>query len=239
MCDTKKFNIIYNSKTYSNAGSVATTYPIKIANKLRNIHIRLPNGDISMMFENLWQRVYDIPQSLLPSAATIVDLGANVGFATLFFAEKYPCAKIIAVEPSKGNFAVLAHNTASFTNIETLEAAAYPVAKQLEFSEGALAYNSKLGAAVGNMGYTVQGIGMADLMANFSLTKIDLLKIDIEGAEIDLLRTNTGWLRNVGAIIAELHEPYNFGQFEQDLSPFGFKVFLPGNHGLKMVFAKK
>ena len=64
-----------------------------------------------------WQQVfvnceYDFPE-LSPSASTIVDLGANIGLATLYFAARYPQASILAVEPAAENFNVLLRKTQS------------------------------------------------------------------------------------------------------------------------------
>ena len=66
--------------------------------------------------------------------ALIVDGGANIGTATLYFALKYPSAKIIAIEPELENFKLLARNCAGLPNVELRQAALWPTSEKLELS---------------------------------------------------------------------------------------------------------
>lgn len=47
----------------------------------------------------------------------IFDIGASVGYASIYFAEKYPAARIIAVEPEASNIELLRKNTAAYSNV--------------------------------------------------------------------------------------------------------------------------
>ena len=53
----------------------------------------------------------------------IVDAGANIGLASILFANRYPQAKILAIEPEHDNFNLLADNVRSYDNIVPLQAA--------------------------------------------------------------------------------------------------------------------
>lgn len=70
--------------------------------------------------------------------------------------------------------------------------------------------------------------------------KYYLLKIDIEGAEKELLGKNNDWLKDVDNIVVELHKPYNINDLRKDLEPFGFSISQPApNNGLLNIFAQK
>jgi tRNA1(Val) A37 N6-methylase TrmN6 len=72
--------------------------------------LRLDTTDIEA-FEQIFVR-FDYESSNLPvSAGVILDLGANVGLATVFFGIRYTDAKLLAVEPSESNFAAMVHKT--------------------------------------------------------------------------------------------------------------------------------
>lgn len=64
---------------------------------------------------------YEFDLGFEPS--TIVDLGAHIGMASIYFANKYPNAMILAVEPSSANFLRLKKNTQRYKNITPINAA--------------------------------------------------------------------------------------------------------------------
>jgi FkbM family methyltransferase len=71
----------------------------------------------------------------------------------------------------------------------------------------------------------VEAISMDDLLARHAPdTQIDLLKMDIEGAESHVLSGQMAWLDRVGCIVAELHPPFTLEQFRQLLVPRGFEI---------------
>jgi len=67
---------------------------------------------------------------------------------------------------------------------------------------------------------------------------VDLLKVDIEGAEREVFASRGDWWKKVGLIIAELHHPYGFENFESDMRAIGFRAIAPGaEYGNKMPLA--
>jgi len=238
MYDTKRFNRIYQNKGYSNNSNNANTYLLNIAGKSTPVNIRMFNGDFNMFYEVLYEKIYTLPTHLVSNPEVVLDLGANVGFASLFFADAYPDAKIIAVEPSASNFEQLQKNTASFSRISPIQAAIYPTSDNVPFVEDNLAYNSKIGVGNGTS-YMVNAITIPEILSVHDIAEVDLMKMDIEGAEEMLLAENTEWLHKVKCIIVELHHPYNIENFVQDLKPFNFKVYKPEELGTKMIVAIK
>ena len=86
------------------------------------VHLRVRTSDVSLYKDIILRKEYDLG---LPefSPRTIVDAGANSGMATLYYANKYPNAKIVAVEPEPSNYAALVKNVAPYPNVTPINAA--------------------------------------------------------------------------------------------------------------------
>ena len=67
-------------------------------------------GNLSILYEIFWQQSYRLQQLRTNSFHTVVDVGANVGLAALFFLEKFSASRLICVELEPANFQLLQHN---------------------------------------------------------------------------------------------------------------------------------
>ena len=85
------------------------------------ILIRADSSDVKIFEEIFIYNSYEIPVAF-PLPEFIIDGGANAGYASIFFANKYPKAKIIAVEPERLNYEILKKNTGLYHNISAIEA---------------------------------------------------------------------------------------------------------------------
>src|SRR6266404_4664431 len=85
------------------------------------ISLRLKSSDLATYKKIFIDLEYDFPLAKSPSV--IVDAGANVGFASVFFARKYPNARILAIEPETSNFALLKKNVQEYPNVIPIGAA--------------------------------------------------------------------------------------------------------------------
>lgn len=137
----------------------------------------------------------------LPAESTVVDAGAFVG---LFGLKASPFAgSVVALEPSRRNFPILSKNIGrnGVSNIESRNVA-------LSSTRGAVTFqDSGTSSAVVSGGadaYTVESITLQDLVGEIG--RIDLLKMDIEGAEYGvILETQPSILRKVDRLVAEIH----------------------------------
>jgi FkbM family methyltransferase len=135
----------------------------------------------------------------------IVDLGANVGLALLDFRLRFPDARLIGVEPDPIAFNTLRLNTANDPNIHIL-----PVA--VGGSDGMRTFYSSAESVVSGFKRTrrfqkavpVVTKSLDSLMNDLALPRIDLLKIDVEGAEEEVLG-GCEHLAEIGAVVGELH----------------------------------
>lgn len=140
-------------------------------------------------------------------APRILDCGANIGLATLYFKRLYPQARITAYEADPAIHAILAENLRNngAADVEAVHAAIWKESGRISFAcEGA---DSGAVAEVAANGWAPQrdvpSLRLRDLLSE---GPIDLLKLDIEGAERAVLTDCAGALRNVQALILELHD---------------------------------
>jgi FkbM family methyltransferase len=152
------------------------------------------------------QRLQSVYHRLLESGITpvIIDAGANVGAATLWFANAFPEAAIFAIEPERNTFAVCRQNTASRPNIRVIEGAIGARPGWVEVGSAAVSWSATTSRAEhGSIAiYTVPDIfEMAG--PNRALF---IVKVDIEGFEAELFEENTQWIADTFAIFVEPHD---------------------------------
>jgi FkbM family methyltransferase len=162
------------------------------------------------IFEQIFiEHQYRLPLDI--NATTIFDLGANVGYASVYFANKFPNAKIFALEPETNNYAIAQKNTANYSNITLAQGAVWNKSEDINLVDkgfGEAAYMVEKGS--GNN--VVRGYTIDEIMNLMNITTIDILKIDIEGAEKEIFETNfENWITNTKMIIVETHDRYKKG----------------------------
>lgn len=196
-------------------------------NKLNNlvVSIRRKSSDWLVFVEVFIDEVYQVNSS---NIRVVFDLGANCGLTSLYYSAKFPDARIVSVEPEKGNCKLLRHNTRRFSNIFVEEVAIANKTGEFElFDPGngdwgfSMVKSSKKDAM-----YKVRCETIPNLMKKYDVSIIDILKIDIEGAERDILINpyNT-FLSSTRNLIIELHSDVDgsvssFSQGLNDYAPY-------------------
>ncbi|CAN5207548.1 hypothetical protein BH11PLA2_BH11PLA2_44420 [soil metagenome] len=211
----------------------ALTFQDSLALKLKapfstRIRMRPASNDIYTFDEIILDCVYDSVLKAMPTANTILDLGANIGLSSLFFLSYYPGSCVVAVEPDAANFALLNENLRPMIankRATTICAAAWARDEQVRFvppvepghvNQGAVAVDS-------DRGTTVTGMTIPTLMTSVGDKPIDILKIDIEGGERELYRGDTAWLQRVNCIAIEFHgESRRESDFDAVMTANGF-----------------
>lgn len=140
----------------------------------------------------------------------IIDAGANIGTSSIYFAEKFPHAKILAVEPENGNFDMLVRNVGKYENVVPIKAAIWGSIEKRVIQNrdtGHWGYTvSDSQDAVASTGQEIDCITITGLMDEYEIEKIDLLKMDIEGGEKDVLENSADWINSVDIMTVELHD---------------------------------
>jgi len=144
---------------------------------------------------------------------TIVDAGANIGMASIYFTHRYPEAKVIALEPEASNFALLTRNVRPYPAIIPVRAALWNRDGEISISEpdpatgafGKWAFVTHEGPGV-----KVRAVTIRTLMKETQMRSVDLLKIDIEGAEKEVFE-GCDWMDDIGCLMIELHDRFKPG----------------------------
>jgi FkbM family methyltransferase len=133
----------------------------------------------------------------------IIDCGANIGLSVIYFKRLFPGAEIIAFEPDTKVFEALEYNTKVFelTNVELVKKACWNEETTLTFfSEGAD------GGRVAQDFDKQNNIQVPTVrLRDYLYEQVDFLKMDIEGAEVEVLDDVKDLLVNVEKIFVEFH----------------------------------
>jgi FkbM family methyltransferase len=182
------------------------------------IHYRPGTSDLEIIYSILLQTdskvAYRVPAGLNPQV--ILDIGANIGAASLYFARLFPQAHIHAFEPIPDNFTLLARNAAPFPNIYLHHMALGGKSGRARM----LASNSPLN--LGGFSFYAAGSDPSRtlevemkhpdvILAELGIHQVDLIKIDTEGAEYEILTSfSDSVLGNLKWITGELHGERDF-----------------------------
>jgi FkbM family methyltransferase len=173
------------------------------------IYLRGQTSDYNVFFQVITSKGYKLHFPFKPE--TIIDLGANIGLTSVYFKNVYPEVKIIAVEPEKNNFDLLKKNTEQYKDIiclhngiwdkncflkivdNNVEKCAFEVEETVEKTD-------------------IHAISISNIVKEYNLKSIDILKIDIEGSEKQIFTNGfEEWLPLVKVLMIELHDLSNPG----------------------------
>ena len=175
----------------------------------QNIVLRRGTSDIWCLQNVFLDEEYRTPFRVDPKV--IIDAGANIGMATLFFSQQYPDAKIIAIEPELSNFELLKQNCSALPNVTAIHAALWPTEQALVIQDSKAAkwaFSVTEGESPAGL-EPVKSVTVPGLLRHLEIGHIDILKLDIEGAEKELFsRGAESWLGTVGQIMIELHDRF-------------------------------
>ncbi len=206
----------------------------KVRGVRHKIRLRKSRSDRIVFSHVFLEGHYDLDRIMVlrEDAKVIVDAGSNIGLVSVLYANRYPNALIISVEPESDNFELLKTNTSRYQRIIPLKAALW--------NENAILNISETGS--GSMGYMVStdrssdrnrqtgGITIDQIMKDYGIQTIDILKIDIEGAEKEVFSSNhDSWLSRTRIIIIELHDEKKEGCSKavfNALSKYSFATYI-------------
>ena len=175
------------------------------------------------------------------SSPLIIDCGANMGVSVLFFSKNYPNAKIYAFEPDSTVLPFIEKNikTYALNNVILSPKAVWNEETELTFYT-----DNGLGGRIG-MEYEnqkpvfVSTVRLKDLLNQ----EVDMLKIDIEGAEYTVIKDCEEFLSNVKHIFLEYHSFYDDSQhLDEILNIFkrqGFRYHLRQSFSRSKPFINK
>jgi FkbM family methyltransferase len=172
----------------------------------RKVWLRPGTSDLMVFHEIFADKGYEFATWDI-SPKLIVSAGANIGLTSLYFARKHPGAQIIVIEPEASNVEILRRNTLAEPNIKVIHGALWPRKTTLSIVDDhaekwAFSFRETCEGDSGIEAWTIPNI-----LTFAGAGQIDLLKIDIEGAEKELFTSGwEEWLPRVNRIVIELHD---------------------------------
>lgn len=185
---------------------------LRVAGIRHPIQIRFGTTDILTLDLILRRLEYDFEIPFEPS--TIVDAGANIGIASIYFVHRFPQARVLAIEPDASNFEMLVRNTRPYPAIVPVHSALWSHDGEVGIMEpdasSGRAGKWGLFTLDGPGGVRVRSASMRTLMREHAISRIDVLKMDIEGAEREVLES-CDWMDDVRCVMIELHDRFTPG----------------------------
>jgi FkbM family methyltransferase len=200
--------------------------------ELRNgVTAEVPRRMLRTFKESVFDEDYikEFPRELIHGFhdLTVVDVGANVGYFSLWWLSRFPGSTIIAAEPMPNNFALLARNQAlnpdKKFNVVNCAVRSQPGNITLNFDRGDsfTTAASVLKNAGARDEISVKAVSLLQLLADFNLSRIDFLKLDCEGSEYDILyHCDEKLLDSIRCIAMEVHPSVEADESRERLCEF-------------------
>jgi FkbM family methyltransferase len=194
----------------------APPVPLRARRVSHSLYCRPGTSDFDV-FEQVFVNLDYSPVAHLQGVGLIVDCGAYVGFSSAYFLAQFPDSRVIAVEPDPENIILLRRNLAPFGHrVRICEAAVWSGVEGLRISDEKYRDGRHWARGVrncsGGEAQTIQGLDLRTLLERYDERSISILKMDIEGAEALVFRSEPErWLDRVETIIVELHDDSPFG----------------------------
>ena len=202
------------------------------------VYLRSKTSDVSAFRQIFVHKEYNINFEFQPE--TIIDAGGNIGLAAVYFANRFPKARIITIESEQSNFDLLEKNVSPYPNIIPYKRAISNLAGQFinvvdkGFGKWGAVTETGESSQGGNVIDSVETISVDKIILENNLDIIDIFKIDIEGAEKELFASNfENWLPKTRCLIIELHDDLKKGaskNFFNAVSKFDFSFYAKGEN---------
>ncbi len=174
------------------------------------VRVRMPSSDFEVYRQ--WAAPETVTKRRAPDVLTVIDAGANIGISTRVLAERFPRARIIAIELEAANAALLRRNTACVDRVTCLHAGLWAEDCDLVVADGPDASSWSFHAVplsaspALDRGRMVPGMSMHTILERFGIDRLDVLKVDIEGGEVEVFAGADDWIDRVDGVMIELHE---------------------------------
>ncbi len=170
----------------------------------------------------------------LTGVGLILDCGGNVGYSAAYLLSRFPAGRLVSIEPDPGNFEMLRANLAPYGGtVQLLRSAVWShpcglVLSDAPYRDG-MDWTRQVRECRPGERPDLRAVDIATVLRQFPGERISILKMDIEGAEGIVFRSNyENWIDLVDNIVIELHDDSVFGNctavFDAATSGRGFSM---------------
>jgi FkbM family methyltransferase len=183
------------------------------------ILIRPGTQDAHTIINNIIRKEYD-QTTITGSPKWMIDAGAYIGDTSAYFLSRFHDIRVLALEPGTASYKMARQN------LEPYGERAILLQKGLYITDGtALFSGDNTGASISNTGFEIDCTTIKSLLDLYSIPRVDILKMDIEGAEeVLFLEKPEEWLNRVDLLIIEIHGDHLFPLISRVLSDNGFSM---------------
>jgi FkbM family methyltransferase len=208
-------------------GRVLPRLRVRLKGPRVDIWLRPGTSDVAV-FSQVWEHgQYDLPLESAPTS--IIDAGANIGLASIFFALTYPRPALLLSNPNRVTLALLERNTAPSRTSSRSERHSAWTTSPIWGKTSTPSKSEKVvtPAKTDLLGQVTEGVTVPEICQSDNWTRVGLLKLDIEGGELDVLNASGSWIEATDVLAVELHEHIRPGckeTFEQAVARFPIRV---------------
>lgn len=167
-------------------------------------------------------RTYIVPDELT-DVEVVMDVGANVGATSTYFASRFPDAEIHAFEPAEAAFRLLERNTAPYPTISRHRHGLLDRDDEVDLFHGAIgpgqASIHRHRPSVSEKSERIQIRSTVAWLDAQPFDRVDVLKVDTEGCEVPIFESMDSWLPDVRVIYLEFHSREDRECLEAHLRP--------------------
>jgi FkbM family methyltransferase len=198
------------------------------------VKLRTESSDLNVLDEIFVLDVYRTAVRLIESNSldinSVLDLGSNIGLATVYFHAVFPDATYVCVEADKENWELMNENLKMIKNKKLFNKAVWSESRALYINNGfrdGMEWSKSVSCSSLNSTSTVEGVTINELLDQSGLQDIGLLKVDIEGSEFEVfMNGDIGFLDNTKTLVMEIHpESGNMEDLVSLVCSAGFVVF--------------
>jgi len=207
--DLDAINKYRKTRNTSGVGSKVQKISVKAASTSPML-VRPGTMDAITLWD-VFHEQYHMPMSDLVCDGWIISLGANVGYATAHLAHQFPIVNAAVWVTDGEEISYGGEDVHDLSIIQDrVDVASQKVAKTVTIKR---------------------------LMEDFNIESVDYLKMDIEGAEAELMKGDISWLEHVRAINIEVHSPpADYDTIKEVLERNGFDCVKSGNQTVPGVY---
>jgi FkbM family methyltransferase len=181
--------------------------------------------DADTIIQNIIREEYGhLPKGIEPN--WIIDAGGYIGDVAVYFGNRFKSSRILSLEPDLDNFRVAVRNIKPYSNqITLLQKGLWSHTTVLELG-GSLSGAKIEKVSKGEEKQKIKVTDINSLMREYSIDYLDILKMDIEGAEKEILLAGSdAWLTKTKALIVEFHDSEIRKTCCNLLNSYGFRGF--------------
>jgi len=217
---------------YWERGRQKLRFPAKSPWRVRPRQVRRPllvhraeTSDIRVFGQVFVEEDYSCVRDL-GSVQSVLDLGANVGYTSAYFLSVFPEARLVAVEPFQRNFDILRENLSDYRQRAlAVHGAAWCERSRVAVVDKGAEWAKRVRPLEDPGDVPVEAYDVPSLAGLGAMEAIDLLKVDIEGAEAVLFNESAArWLDRVRNICIELHGEACESTFFRALAAFDYDL---------------